>query len=319
MLKMNKCIKITVLPLLFLILALSSIKSYAQSSLSIGAAPTSKTLKLEAGQTYTDEVVFWNLADKADTYFVYVRGFKQIENQPGTAIILTEQEDADAVYSASKWVSVDKSEVLLEPNKNIKVKYTINVPKDVTDGEYNAQIFLVSKLKVEGSGTRAFTSLASGMPILITIGDEFVENAELLRFNTDLKTYEKVNVTFLTKIKNLGDTHITPSGEIIVKNIFKQEVARIRFNPNRQSLLRDNIGNYEDNWSSQSYLSPDKKLLIGPMTAEIVATYRSLNPGFSTLNSQVTFWIVPWKWIIAILAVILVSTFILIRKNKDRR
>ena len=250
----------------------------AQSSLSIGASPTSKVLDLDAGEIYTDEIVFWNLSEDADTYIVYIKGFRQIENQPGTAIILTDEEDEFALYSASKWVKTDIKELELEPNKNVKVKYTITVPKDTTDGEYNAEIFLISKDKVDANGTVAYTSLASGMPLLIRVGDEFVENAELLRFATNQKTYEKVNVDFETKIKNLGDTHITPTGEIVIQNIFKQEVARISFNGNRQSLLRDNIGNYQDNWSIPGYLTADKKIAIGPLNANLLVTYRSYQP-----------------------------------------
>ena len=106
----------------------------------------------------------------------------------------------DRPYSASKWVTVEKDTLTLEPNKNVKLKYTITVPKDVTNGEYNVEIFLVSESDFAQSGTAAFANLASGTPILIQIGDEFVENAELLKFITDKDMYEKINVTFLSLI-----------------------------------------------------------------------------------------------------------------------
>lgn len=314
---LKKYIKnLTVLPILVLIF-LSVKPIYAQSSLSIGAAPTSKTLELKAGDTYSDEIVFWNLSEDSDTYTVYIKGFKQIQNQPGTAIILSDSEDAAAIYSASKWIRTDKSEVELEPNKNIKVKYTITVPKDITNGEYNAEIFLISKNAAKSTGTVTYTSLASGMPILIKVGDEFVENAELLRFSTDKKAYEKPNVNFETKIKNLGDTHITPTGEIVIQNIFNQEIARISFNSSRQSLLRDNIGNYMDNWSIPGYLTADKKIAIGPLKANLLITYRSYQPGFATLSSQATFWIIPWKWIIGIFVVALTATIYKVTRKKN--
>lgn len=290
---------------------------YAQTGLSIGASPTSKVLELDAGEVYSDEIVFWNLSEGTNTYVVYIKGFRQIENQPGTAIILTDEEDEVAIYSASKWVKVDRKEVELEPNKNVKVKYTISVPKNATDGEYNVEIFLISKNNIDANGTVAYTSLASGMPILIKVGDEFVENAELLRFATDKKTYEKPNVNFETKIKNLGDTHITPTGEIVIQNIFRQEVARISFNANRQSLLRDNIGNYQDNWSIPGYLTADKKIAIGPMKANLLVTYRSYQPGFATLSSKATFWIIPWKWIIGIFVVALTATIYKVTRKKN--
>lgn len=309
--------RIFLLPIILLCLGATPL--FAQSSLSIGVSPTFKVLKVQPGETYTDEIVFWNLSENTDTYDIYIRAFKQIENQPGTAVILTEEEEKDLLYSASKWITVDKEKLVLEPNKNTKLRYTINVPLDITNGEYNAQIFLISENESEEQGTVTFTNLAAGTPILLQVGDEFVENAELLQFFSDQKTYEKVNVDFITQIKNLGDTHITPAGEIVVENIFRQEVARIPFNRNKQSLLRDNLGNYTDNWSQQGYLTPEKKIAIGPMKAKLIVTYRSFQPGFATLTSEASFWIIPWKIIIGILLALLTGIIIYVSKKKIQK
>jgi uncharacterized protein YpmB len=308
---------IILLPILILILSINS--SFAQSDLSIGVAPTSENLTLSPGEVYTGEIVFWNLSSTNDTYKVLVSGFEQIENQPGTAVILTPEDDKEALYSASKWVTVEKDIITLESNKNTKLKYTIKVPQDVTDGEYNVEIFLISQSEFQQSGTAAFASLAAGTPILIRVGDEFVENAELLEFVSDKKIYEKIHATFYTRIKNLGDTHIKPKGEIIVENIFKQEVARIPFNKNNQSLLRDTTGDYEDYWDQSSYLSPNNAIAIGPMKAVLLVTYRSFDPGFAILNAETTFWIIPWKIIIAILLVIILAIIIRTNKKKARK
>ncbi len=308
---------IILLPII--ILLLSVISSFAQSNLSIGVAPTSKTLTLKPGEIYSDEIVFWNLSPSNDTYKVFVSGFEQIENQPGTAVILTPEDDALAPYSASKWVTVEKDSLLLESNKNTKLKYSIQVPQDVTDGEYNVEIFLISESNFQQGGTAAFASLASGTPILIRIGDEFVENAELLKFVSNKKYYEKISVVFLSRIKNIGDTHIQPTGEIIVENIFRQEVARIPFNKNKQSLLRDTSGDYEDYWDQSSYLSPNNAIAIGPMKATLLVTYRSFQPGFAVLSAQTSFWIIPWKLLIAILIVIILAIILSTNKKRARK
>ncbi len=306
------------LSLVILLLTLSS--SFAQGSLSIGVAPTSKTLKLTPGEVYSDEIVYWNLAEQTGTYKVYISAFQQIENQPGTAIILTPEDDAKAPYSASKWVTVENDTISLVPNKNSKLKYSITVPQDVTEGEYYVEIFLISENDAQQGGTAAFTNLAAGTPILIQIGDDFIENAELLKFIADKKFYEKINVFFSTRIKNIGDTHINPTGEIVVENIFKQEVARIPFNKNSQSLLRDTTGDFEDSWKQQSYLSVNNAIALGPLTATLVTTYRTFQPGFAVLNAQTTFWVFPWKIILIILAIIiLLITINSKRKNAKRK
>lgn len=321
--RLEKYKGIIFLPILILLLSVSP--SFAQTDLSIGVAPTSKVLKMSPGEVYSDEIVFWNLSQTGDTYKVFISGFEQIENQPGTAIILTPEDDAKALYSASKWFTTEKDTLYLEPNKNIKLKYSITVPQDATKGEFNAEIFLISQTEFEQIGTGAFTNLAAGTPFLIQIGDEFVENAELLSFISDKKIYEKINVKLLTHIKNIGDTHITPTGEIVIENIFRQEVARLPFNKNNQSLLRDTDGNYEDIWLQSSYLSPNNAIALGPLKAKLLVTYRSFQPGFAVLNAETTFWIIPWKIIIAITVTILLAIIVkairkkLAKKNYENR
>lgn len=321
--RLEKYKGIIFLPILILLLSVSP--SFAQTDLSIGVAPTSKVLKMSPGEVYSDEIVFWNISQTGDTYKVFISGFEQIENQPGTAIILTPEDDAKALYSASKWFTTEKDTLYLEPNKNIKLKYSITVPQDATKGEFNAEIFLISQTEFEQIGTGAFTNLAAGTPFLIQIGDEFVENAELLSFISDKKIYEKINVKLLTHIKNIGDTHITPTGEIVIENIFRQEVARLPFNKNNQSLLRDTDGNYEDIWLQSSYLSPNNAIALGPLKAKLLVTYRSFQPGFAVLNAETTFWIIPWKIIIAITVTILLAIIVkairkkLAKKNYENR
>ena len=286
-------------------------------SISLGTAPTSEKLKLTPGQKYNGELVVWNLTDKAIDYNVVIRGFKQIENQPGTAILLTPEEESRSLYTATKWLTTSISDLTLVPNKNEKIYYEINVPTDATKGEYTVMISFISKNETQLSGTGALTTLSAGMPILIQIGDEFVENAELLEFYTSQNFYEYPNLTFYTRIKNLGDTHISPVGEIILTNIFGQEITSIPFNPNGQSILRDNTGNYETVWNLGSFLTKENSIVLGPIKAKLIVTYRSFQPGFAPLTSEISFWILPWKLIlIALIAIIAVIVIIKVVKKK---
>lgn len=291
---------------------------HAQTSLSIGTAPTSEKLKLIPGQKYNGELVVWNLTNKATNYNIVVKGFKQIENQPGTAIMFTDSEEAKSLYTATAWTKVSVSNIDLIPNKNEKIYYEINVPKDATKGEYTVIIAFISENEEKLTGSGATTTLTLGMPILVQIGDEFVENAELLKFSTDKNFYEYPTLTFNTRISNIGDTHITPVGEIVLTNIFKQEVAKIPFNANSQSILRDNTGNYETLWNLGSFLTKDKAIVLGPIKANLILTYRTFQPGFAPLTAEVTFWIIPWK-IILIALVVIVAIIVVVKVVRKKR
>jgi len=268
--------------------------TYAQS-LSIGTAPTHEKLRLEPGQLYNDNFTVWNLSTTTTTYYIKVSSFRQIENQPGSAIFLSEEEDAKNPYSAADWVEVEMDSIDLVPNRNFTIDYTITVPEELAPGDYNAEIYFTSQEAVGGGETAAYSILGSGVPILITIGDDYAESAEILDFYSKEKMYERPNfTTLITRIQNLGDTHITPQGDIVLRNIFKQEVGRIKFNENIQSILRGNTGVYESNWDLDKYID-DGKIAIGPITAETVILYRRNNPGFAILKAATTFWIIPWR------------------------
>ena len=299
------------------LLSMFFVTSTHAKSLSIGTAPTFEKLQLEPGETYEDNFTVWNLQTSTTTYYVKVSSFRQIQNQPGSAIFLSEKEDAKNPYSASSWVDVEEEVLELIPNRNITVGYTITVPEELAPGDYNAEIYFSSEEPEQGQETATYSILSSGIPILITIGDDYAESAEILDFYSTKKIYEKPNfTTLITRIQNLGDTHITPKGDIVLTNIFKQEVGRIQFNENNQSILRGSSGEYVSNWELEKYIN-EGKIALGPITAEAVILYRRNNPGFAVLSATTSFWIIPWKLIILIVTVIIV-TYVVLKLTKKK-
>ncbi|MFA5633788.1 MAG: hypothetical protein WCY00_00085 [Candidatus Dojkabacteria bacterium] len=311
--------KTTLVSLLTVVLFLSFFKTllFAQYPLTIGRAPASEKLQLQPGDRHEGEIVIWNLSEKSTKYHVVIRGFRQVQNQPGTAIMLTESEEERTLYSASSWVTVSREEIDLVPNKNEKIFYSIDVPLGATKGEYYVIIAFLSETEYENIGTAAFTVLGSGTPILIKIGDEFVERAELISFETDRNFYEFPNIKFETKLNNIGDTHITPMGDILLTNIFNQQVGTITFNAARQSILRENTGIYETDWDYGSFLTTDRKLILGPIKADLMLTYRASQPGFAPLTAETSFWVLPWKYIL--IAILVITVIIIIWVNRRKR
>lgn len=323
--KINLSKSLLTAALAIVIFSFSSLPTLAQFSpeLSIGHAPTVQYLTLQPGETYEGEITFWNLSNIETDYNVTVRGFKQVENYPGTAIILTEQEDLKDPYSASSWITTDQEVVSLAPNQYVKLTYKIIVPEDVANGEHHAKIFLLSN-PPEGNPfgrTQAISDLGAGPAILINIGDNIIEDAQLMSFTTDKKFYELPPVTFITRFGNLGNTHVTPKGDIIITNVFGQEIDRIIFNENNQSLIRGSTALYEDLWNHDSIFFHNKKLAIGPVHAKLLTSYKSVNPGFAPLSATITFWIIPWKHILAIIVVIFVLYQLVFRRfrNDDKQ
>lgn len=310
---------ILTIPLTLVFFLVLPINKLFAVEITIGTAPTSEKLQLDPGEVHNGEIVVWNLSTVTTKYDIIVSGFEQVENQPGTAVILSEEAEKRALYSAAAWVTVSKDSINLVPNKNEKIFYSIKVPINATKGEYNVIIaFMSENQQKQAIGTGTLSTLSSGTPILIKVGDEFVENAELLQFTTDKNFYEFPDIIFYTQIKNLGDTHITPIGEIILTNMFGKEIAKVPFNENTQSLLRDNFGTYRSTWDYNKFLTNDKHLVLGKITASLLITYRSFQPGFYPLRAETSFWVIPWRYILIAL-IIIILTIIIVRKLLKRR
>lgn len=308
---------------ILLAIILFPILIFAQSApqLSIGHAPTTQYLHLQPGETYDGEITFWNLSPKSTIYDVFVRGFTQIENYPGTAIIQTEQEDSINPFSASSWITTSQESINLLSNEYTKVTYTISVPEDAASGEHHASIFLLSNESIGNNLNRsqALSDLGAGPAILINVGDEIIEDAKLLSFTTDKQLYELPPVNFLTQFQNYGNTHVTPKGEIVLTNIFGQEIDRIQFNEQGLSLIRASSASYRDQWNHDEIFLKDGKLAIGPIKAKLLTTYKTINPGFAPISETISFWVVPWKHILAIISIIFILKKIIFKKRENKK
>jgi len=288
------------------------------NSISIGYAPTSIYLNLQPGEKYNGVITFWNLSPNETIFSVLVRGFKQVEDFPGTSRVHTLEEEERDPYSASKWFFAEEKEVKLTSNEYYDLEFSITVPKDAASGEYHTLVNLISPGRKNRNdfSSAALTNLGSGPAILINVGNEIKENANVEFFRTDKKFYEYPPVQFETMYVNRGNTHITPAGDIVLSNLFGQEIDRISFNSNSQSILRGNSGKYKEIWGNNSlFIFWNGKFAAGPIKAKLITTYMSKNPGLSPLSATTQFWILPWKLLLLIIFAIITIIFLATRKR----
>ena len=289
-------------------------------ALSLGYAPVSQELHINPGDTYTDKVTIWNLSESEIEYFIIVRGFKQIEDHPGTAILLSPEEELVSTNSAASWFRFETESVIVPSQYNFELNYLIQVPESATSGEYYAQIFFYTdRTPTETENVVTFNNLGGGPTFLVKTGDEIIENMDLLEFKAINKIYERPDITFGTSISNTGNTHLKPQGIIVLKNMFGQELATVEFNPNKQAIIRDTLATYITEWKSNYLLTDEGKLAFGPITAELTINYKTDSPGYSPVTAETSFWILQWKLGLAILGAIIILVWIIRTVKKSRK
>ncbi len=319
--KIRDIIALLVIVSLVFLASTEKAKAQEDDSKSLGYAPVSQELQINPGDSYTEKITIWHQAQSDMEYGITIRGFKQIEDHPGTAVLLSEEEEMNSRSSAGSWFHTETERIVVPPNHNYELNYLIEVPEDIASGEYYAQIFFhTDQQGVDDTGAvMTYSNIAGGPTFLIRTGDEMDEEISLLEFKSALKFYEKPEISLSTSVENIGNVHLKPNGIIVLTNMFGQELASIEFNPSRRALIRESIATYTTEWESNYLLTDDGKLAVGPITAELTLYYKSESPGYHPITSETEFWIIQWKLALAILGLIIAIIWTIKMFTKWRR
>jgi hypothetical protein len=302
----------------------TSASAQTADNVAIGGTTAPIYPTLHPGEVYKGKAAFWNNGDISKDYVVVIRGIRNVNGQPGTAVPLTEQEDSTDPFSASSWIKTDLTEFTLKPQGQIEINYTITVPKDVTSGGYYVGLFAIGKqdLTQQLEGTQTVTNLGAGKAIIMRVegGKGSIEEvAKFLDFKPQYSLNENPPVTFITTIENTSNIHLIPAGKIVFRNMFGQKIKEITFNEERHTILRSATNDFETVWNDNYFISKEGWVLAGPMTAELIGFYGTQNPGFTTTTLRTGFWLIPWKVLAPILLALVLVIFFITRKLKSRR
>jgi hypothetical protein len=309
-------------------------KIVAQDETSIGFAPESYRLDLDKGDTVQKDITIWTKGDRELVLYPIVSTFKPIDGIPGTSTLLFDNVSGPYDFSAADWIVTELDEIIVSPgaNGNQTFTVTISVPTEIPDGLYRVKVSFTTMPEFNPeTAIEVRNPLQIGVPILVEVGDPLLQSLVFHEvdtrdgyssFYTDRDYYNEPPVKFSTSLKNDGETYVTPTGEIIIYNWLDEEIDKIQFNPNNQSLLDDEIGSYDNLWKpEQSLLKTviNNKLGIGKFKAKLIVSYATDTPSYSVLNNEVSFWIVPWEPIVTLLGTIaLIIAIKSIRRNSEK-
>jgi hypothetical protein len=243
------------------------------------------------------------------------------------------------------WVKFDKTTFDAPPNVWEDVKMTVNVPKDGADGYYYAVVFN----RVGDDTTQpAKVGLQGGTAILVLLDAHVpgeVRKLDLTSFEVVHRVFEFLPAAFNVKFHNSGNVHVVPHGNIFIQQNGKT-VATLGLNGAAGNVLPNSNRIYEVDWRDgwphfedvvvdgkvQLTKSGGKKeqlvfsngevdqngqpinqgdpphLRFGRYSAHLFAVYD--NGGHDVpIESDVSFWVVPWRFLLVLLALLLLAGF----------
>ena len=217
--------------------------------------------------------------------------------------------------------------IVLAPRQQKNLTLNINIPEDTNISDYYFSIVFISQNTASSTSTSSFNQLGIVSNVLLSIGAKEVPDAVLEEFSTGL-FYESGPVPFTLRIKNKGTHFIKPKGEILIKNMFGQNIGKLdlvsvnilsdstRAIPN--TIYMQELRSADKQKSNLSFQNPKalwkEDFLLGFYTATLNISLSNDGPSFT---KSVRFFAFPFQGLILIL-IALISSIVIVNRVRTR-
>jgi len=264
------------------------------------------------GQVLEEKITITNLSDSPTTYYFYLTDFRA-SGEMGEAELVAPGTEKE--YSLVSWIKITGEPIQLGPKEEKEISFQIKIPQDASPGGYYGAIVAATtppQVKEEGREKGAIIGIAqqTASLVLLQIAGPVEEKAMVREFSTEKDFYFQIpfEVKFISRIQNLGNVHIKPSGIIEIKNYLGKVIETIPVNQDGANVLPKTIRRFENPWK--------KDIGFGKYTASLTLTYGTPpdrgGQGIKSLYAQTSFWILPLKIVLPVGIAILIFVIIFI-------
>lgn len=331
---MNYGYKKLFLPLILLILGFIiisfSVLAQTQQNYDVTVSPVFFDLSANPGQTITEKIRIRNNTNSPLPLKISV---KRLAGDEVGDLTLNE-ENSDQSLDWIKFASKSFVAPSLEWND---VVFTIQVPNTAAYGYYFAVTF---EHDIKSTTTQgASLTGASAVPILLNVRKEGAKaQAKITEFKIDNVVNEYLPIDFKVQVENSGNVHIRPHGNIFITDDSGKDIAILDVNQNFANIIPDTKRVLEASWTEGFLVrenviedgqvkldtngKPVKKLAInwnkltsfrvGRYTANLLLVFDNGQRDV-TLDSTLSFWVIPYK-AIAVILIAVIALFFIIKK-----
>ena len=266
-------------------------------------SPPLYELTIPAGTSQTVSIFVENLANSTVTAHAIVNDFVAGNQENGDPSLILDPSKSAPTNSFKPLVQpIPDTQVAALDRQEIKV--TLSVPAHETPGGYYGAIRFTALSSNGGSGNVALTA-SVGTLFLITVPGNLTENVQLASFDASHNgkngtLFNGGPITLVTRLHNVGNIHVQPFGNIVIKNTFGKIVATTELNNTdpRGNILPNSIRKFEN--------PVGLKHMFGRYTA---VGYFSYGTSGKIVAAKKVFYVIPYVLIITLLLVILFLIF----------
>lgn len=267
-------------------------------------APPVLVLTADPGQTIKTQISLRDVANNDLLVTAQVNDFVAA-GEDGTPKIITHPSGVNP-YSIKSWIATFPK-LLMKPRQIVNVPVTIKVPADASPGgHYGVLRFSGTAPTLGGQGVSLSASLGSLM--LVTVNGDIKEKLSVAEFSANTEGarstfFNSAPIHFVTRLKNEGNVHEQPIGQIRITDMFGKNVANLNVNLPPRNVLPSSIRRFESPLDSTVI---GNKRLFGRYHAALKVTYGKTN---QLTTADMYFWVVPYKLIAGVVVLIVGGFF----------
>ncbi len=278
---------------------------------------------VKPGQNFTKIITLTNNSDKEQIISIQLKDFQMKEDSKEIVFLPPGSEKTSLLY----WLKIPAENIKLLPGESKKISFNFQIPEGLSAGSYYGAIIFSSQnpdifpeQTIEEKRVQVGTIHQVGVFAFFRFLEGGVEEAAIKEFKTEKNYYYNIpfEIRFLSRIENLGNIYLKPSGLIKIQNIFGKEITSLSFNSENLMILPSASRLFENSWQG--------KFGFGKYTAILYLVFGTSieegGAGVKTVSTKTSFWILPWKIIIlgiAILAFLILFGCLLWRRYKINR
>lgn len=272
--------------------------------------PTVVVLNANPGETVTADIKIRNVSSGNLIIQGEINDFVASGEDGTPKILLDETEVKNNPYSIQSWISPLPA-LELVPKQIETQSVIISIPSNAAPGGYYGVVrFTSTPPELDGTGVSLSASL--GSLILLKVNGEVTEKLSVADFyatqndGSSKSLFETAPIQFVARIKNEGNIHETPTGQITVTDMFNNKIAAVNVNLGTNNVLPNSIRKFEQPLDSSVI---GNKMLFGRYNATLKLTYGANN---KEITQTIEFWVIPYT-LIATIIIGLVGGFFVLR------
>lgn len=303
-------------------------------------SPVFLNLSTDPGKAITSQFRVTNNNNFSEYLEVVVRKFVSGDQGPVIQDVSEEDEFAD-------WVSFSEKQFQASPNQTKTIRFTISPPEEASLGYYYS--FVIQRITdIQATGQGAAIAGAPALPVLLEVKSPNAKREiQIVDFKTDKPFYEYLPSNFIITVKNSGNVHIAPSGDIFIDSMFNKDVSILPANKGRGNILpngqREFTASWDDGFAVRTIKTKDgkevrnakgeieyetsydfskaNKFRVGRYTANLIMVYDNGERDIP-IEAKISFWVIPWKIFLGVFLIIVtpaVLVYLVMRRRYGRR